>query len=139
MSLMSRITRTATATAVAGAALLALAGTASANQSAPYIGDGYANNSQAVWCVQHNLNHFIGITTRTNRPAPLDEDGIWGPKTKAAVQWLQTDSMVGGQWLQADGIVGPLTGSLIVGDGYPDSVGTSSSPCWQYIPTVEGP
>ncbi|MEV7596362.1 peptidoglycan-binding domain-containing protein [Kitasatospora sp. NPDC089797] len=139
MSLTSRIARAATATAVAGAALLALSGTASASQSAPYIGDGYANNSQAVWCVQHNINHFIDITTKTDRPARLDEDGLWGPKTKAAVQWIQEDAYVGGQKLQTDGIVGPLTGDMIVGEGYPDSVGTYNSPCWAYIPTNYGP
>ncbi|MFB7905704.1 peptidoglycan-binding protein [Kitasatospora sp. NPDC056076] len=136
---LKTIGRTVVAAALAGSALLGLSGTASAAQGAPYIGDGYPNSHQAVWCVQHNLNRFIDITTKANRPARLDEDGYWGPKTKAAVQWMQTDAMVGGQWLQSDGIVGPLTGSLIVGYGYPDSIGSPSAPCWQYIPTVEGP
>ncbi|MFH9349913.1 hypothetical protein [Kitasatospora sp. NPDC017646] len=49
MSLKSRIAKAATATAVAGAALLTLAGPASASPSAPTLGDGYANNGHAVW------------------------------------------------------------------------------------------
>ncbi|MFF9646231.1 peptidoglycan-binding domain-containing protein [Kitasatospora aureofaciens] len=130
--------RAAAALAVAGSALLGLSGTASAAQGAPYIGDGYPNNSQAVWCVQHNINHFLGITTKTDHPAPLAEDGLWGPKTKAAVEWIQEDAYVDGQKLQVDGIVGPLTGDMIMGEGYQYGNGEQDSPCWPYIPTTFG-
>ncbi|MFF2149515.1 peptidoglycan-binding protein [Kitasatospora sp. NPDC058190] len=139
MSLKSRITRAATATAVAGAALLTLAGPASASPSAPNIGDGYANNGAAVWCVQHNINHFLSITSDPNHPALIAEDSIWGPQTKAAVEWVQSNAYVDGQKLQVDGYVGPLTGDMIIGDGDPYYVGSYNAYCWQYIPTTYGP
>ncbi|MFH9349912.1 peptidoglycan-binding protein [Kitasatospora sp. NPDC017646] len=66
----------------------------------------------------------------------MAEDGIWGPQTKAAVEWLQTDAYDGGQKLQVDGIVGPLTGDMIVGEGDPYYVGSYDAYCWQYIPTT---
>jgi peptidoglycan hydrolase-like protein with peptidoglycan-binding domain len=137
--LKSRIAKAATATAVAVAALVTLAGPATASSSAPNIGDGYADNTHAVWCVQHNLNHFLNITTQTDHPAPVAEDGIWGPQTKAAVQWLQSRTILGGRSLLADGIVGQLTGDAIISDGDPYYVGSYDAYCWQYIPTTYGP
>ncbi|MFI9362998.1 peptidoglycan-binding protein [Kitasatospora sp. NPDC053057] len=139
MSFKSHVARAVTATAVAGAAIFALAEPASAGPSAPTLGDGYADNTHAVWCVQHNINHFLSITTISDHPVLLAEDGIWGPETKAAVEWLQSSAYVDGQKLQVDGIVGPLTGDMIVGDGDPYYVGSYDAYCWQYIPTTYGP
>ncbi|MEV7596361.1 hypothetical protein AB0O91_03120 [Kitasatospora sp. NPDC089797] len=131
--------RAAAALAAAGAALLGLAGTASASQSAPTLGDGYANNTHAVWCVQHNLNYFLNTTHLSDHPAQLAEDGAWGPQTKAAVQWLQAHTFLSGRSLLPDGYVGQLTGNAIISDGDPYYVGSSDAYCWQYIPTTYGP
>jgi hypothetical protein len=139
VSLKSRIARAATATAVAGASLFTLAGPASASPSAPSLGDGYDNNTHAVWCVQHNMNAYLKVSTDAGHPAPVGEDGIWGPQTKAAVQWFQARSIMDGQKLQVDGIVGPLTGDAIVLAGDPYYVGSYDAYCWQYIPTTYGP
>jgi hypothetical protein len=137
MSLKTRIAKAATATAVAGAALLTLAGPASASPSAPSLGDGYDNNTHAVWCVQHNLNDFLNRAVSAH-PAPVAEDGTLGPQTKAGVEWLQSGTMLDGQRLQVDGIVGPLTGDAIVANGDPYYIGWGGY-CWQYIPTTYGP
>ncbi|MBD0692399.1 peptidoglycan-binding domain-containing protein [Streptomyces sp. CBMA123] len=127
------------AAAMAGAALLGLSGTAGASPSAPTLGDGYADNTHAVWCVQHNLNHFLNTTNQADHPAPVAEDGIWGPQTKSAVQWLQSHTFLSGRSLLPDGFVGPLTGNAIISDGDPYYVGSYDAYCWQYIPTTYGP
>ena len=72
--------RAVLAGAMAGTALLGLAGSASASDTAGYIGDGYANNSRAVWCVQHLINDVA----RNNNRATIDEDSIWGLIPKLA-------------------------------------------------------
>ncbi|MFB7905703.1 peptidoglycan-binding protein [Kitasatospora sp. NPDC056076] len=131
--------RAAAALALAGSALLGLSGTAGAAPGAPFIGDGYANNTHAVWCVQHNLNYFLNRTTQADRPAPLAEDGLWGPQTKSAVQWLQAHTFISGRSLLQDGYVGQLTGNAIISDGDPYYVGSYDAYCWQYIPTTYGP
>ncbi|MEV8529014.1 peptidoglycan-binding domain-containing protein [Streptomyces sp. NPDC052000] len=120
--------RAVVAVAVAGTALLGLAGSASASESAPYIGDGYANNSKAVWCVQHLINDVA----RNNNRATIDEDSIWGPQTKDQVVWFQNFVHV-----QPDGIVGPFTGDNILyrGDG---TYGGKSGPCFAYVPSDSG-
>lgn len=48
----------------------------------------------------------VGVSTCNGltRPALLDEDGIFGPRTRAAVEWLQCRFM-----LVQDGIAGPRT------------------------------
>lgn len=56
-----------------------------------------------VRLVQTLLN-FLGAQP------PLDVDGIFGPKTRAAVIAFQTQSR-----LVADGKVGPLTGQALAG------------------------
>ncbi|MFF2149514.1 peptidoglycan-binding protein [Kitasatospora sp. NPDC058190] len=135
MSLKSRIAKAATATAVAGAALLTLAGPASANPNAPYIGYGYANNGAAVWCVQHQFNYFIK-NAYINYPA-ISEDSQWGPETYNAMVWLQKSFMDP----PADGIVGPKTGQYLYQMGEPyytgyGSANPSNAYCWQYLPTI---
>ncbi|MFH9355398.1 peptidoglycan-binding protein [Kitasatospora sp. NPDC017646] len=89
-----------------------------------------------MWCVQHNLDHFLSITTISDHPALSVEDGIWGPQTKAAVEWLQSSSYVDSQRLQVDCVVGPLTGDVIVGNGDPYYVGSYDAYCRQCIPTA---
>ncbi|WP_329611789.1 peptidoglycan-binding domain-containing protein [Kitasatospora herbaricolor] len=118
------------ASAVAGAAALAAAlstGAAHASSSAGYIGDGYANGSKAVWCVQHLAN----VVAQQNGRATVAEDSVWGPRTKAQVQWFQ--SFVG---VKSDGIVGPFTGDNLLYRG--DSHGGTSGDCFPYVPSDSG-
>src|SRR5437868_4190891 len=56
-----------------------------------------------VLAVQQGLN-----TRRAPQDTPLREDGIFGPKTDAAVRRFQ-----GNNELQVDGIVGPITRNTI--------------------------
>ncbi|MFI9157571.1 peptidoglycan-binding domain-containing protein [Kitasatospora aureofaciens] len=120
--------RAVLAGAVAGTALLGLAGSASASDTAGYIGDGYANNSQAVWCVQHLINDVA----RNNNRATIDEDSIWGPQTKDQVLWFQ-----GFVHVQPDGIVGPFTGDNILYRG-DQKYGGKSGSCFAYVPSDSG-
>ncbi|MEV5600822.1 hypothetical protein AB0L33_05170 [Streptomyces sp. NPDC052299] len=115
----------------AGLALLTV-GTvtqAQASPSAGYIGDGYANNTHGVWCVQHLLND-IAVDFGYNRP--LAEDGIWGPNTRAWVEWYQR-SVLFLDHVTVDGIVGKETGGnlLLGGDQYYG--GTNY--CYSYVPS----
>ncbi|MFI2739492.1 peptidoglycan-binding protein [Streptomyces sp. NPDC018711] len=95
--------------AVGAAALLtvvAAAGSASADQYAPYIGYGYANTHDGVQCVQHAINQS---------PTPyhiLAEDGIFGPDTYNGIIAFQRwwNAYVAAPPLQVDGIVGKATG-----------------------------
>ncbi|WP_052441634.1 peptidoglycan-binding domain-containing protein [Streptacidiphilus anmyonensis] len=127
MSFKTKTTGVIAAAALAGSALVALAGTASASPSAPWIGYGQSNTYNGVRCVQQELNYWIGRNTAT-KPAPygyLSVDGSFGPKTDATVRWFQgqlNDSQ--------DGIVGPQTGSqlLLNGDG--------NSVCYANIPST---
>ncbi|MBD0692398.1 peptidoglycan-binding domain-containing protein [Streptomyces sp. CBMA123] len=120
--------RAAAALTLAGAALLGLSGTANASQSASYIGDGYANNSTAVWCVQHLINEVA----RQNNRAAIDEDSTWGPQTKDQVVWFQTLEHV-----QPDGIVGPFTGDNILYHG-DRQYGGKSGACFPFVPSDSG-
>jgi hypothetical protein len=55
---------------------------------------------------------------------PLDDGGIFGPRTKASVRIFQTRNVDGeGRPLKQDGVVGPLTWAALFGD---DSVPSSS-------------
>ncbi|GHH80842.1 peptidoglycan-binding domain-containing protein [Kitasatospora indigofera] len=117
--------------AVAGAAALAATlstGTAGASSGAAWIGDGYPNTPQGVWCVQHLANHVA----RQQGRATVAEDKLWGPRTKAQVQWFQ--SFVG---VTPDGIVGPFTGDNLLYRGDPGYGGTSGS-CFAHIPSDSG-
>ncbi|MFB7905702.1 peptidoglycan-binding domain-containing protein [Kitasatospora sp. NPDC056076] len=120
--------RAVLAVAMAGTALLGLAGTADASESAGYIGDNQTNDSTGVWCVQHLLNDVA----RANNRATIDEDRIWGPKTKDQVQWFQAFVHV-----QPDGIVGPFTGDNLLyrGDA---QYGGKHGACFPYIPSDSG-
>ncbi|MFI9362999.1 peptidoglycan-binding protein [Kitasatospora sp. NPDC053057] len=136
MSLKSRIAKAATATAVAGATLVTLAGPASANPNAPTIGYGNVTSGAAVWCVQHNFNYFINNWTNHAFPN-IAEDSQWGPETNAAIVWFQKYKE-----LQPDGLVGPQTGErvLILGDPYytgNDTYYPQNSYCWKYIPSTD--
>ncbi|MFD7030974.1 peptidoglycan-binding protein [Streptomyces sp. NPDC059917] len=117
---------TATAALLTGVGL----GTANASPNAAYIGDGYANNAHAVWCVQHLYNVFAKEQRDRYHYATPDiaEDAAWGPRTKAAVTLLQS-------WYSEtqDGIVGPNTGwdLLHLDSGY----GGKGGYCYQYIPS----
>ncbi|MFF2149516.1 peptidoglycan-binding protein [Kitasatospora sp. NPDC058190] len=116
------------AVAMAGAALLGLSGTASASDTAGYIGDNQPNDTHGVWCVQHLINDVA----RQNNRATVDEDGVWGPQTKDQVQWFQNFVHV-----SPDGIVGPFTGDNILyhGDQY---YGGKSGYCFTYVPSDSG-
>ncbi|WP_042389782.1 peptidoglycan-binding domain-containing protein [Streptacidiphilus melanogenes] len=118
----------AVALTVASAALLTLAGPASASDTADYIGDNQPNNTHGVWCVQHLINDVA----RQNNRATIAEDGVWGPRTKDQVQWFQ--SLV---HVQPDGVVGPFTGDNILyrGDAY---YGGTSGYCFTYVPSDSG-
>lgn len=110
---------------LAGASL----GTAHASTSAGYIGDGYANNTHGVWCVQHLYNVFAKEQRDIYGYATPDiaEDGQWGKQTKAAVTLFQS-------WYHEDqdGIVGPNTGwDLLQLDSYYGG----RNYCYWYIPT----
>ncbi|MFE4593792.1 peptidoglycan-binding domain-containing protein [Streptomyces laurentii] len=95
--------------AVGAAALLAVgvaAGSASADQYAPYIGYGYSNTHDGVQCVQHAIN---------NSPTPyhiLAEDGLFGPDTYNGIIAFQKwwNATVAAPTLQVDGVVGKSTG-----------------------------
>ncbi|MEU6864832.1 peptidoglycan-binding domain-containing protein [Streptomyces sp. NPDC046876] len=91
--------------ATAALAAAGLAGTAQASTGASYVGRGYAEQGDGVWCVQHLANDLA----RQRGRATVKEDGYWGPKTEAQVRWFQ------GQFsLNADGIVGPKTGDHLL-------------------------
>ncbi|MFI6153770.1 peptidoglycan-binding protein [Kitasatospora sp. NPDC051170] len=113
----------------ASAVLLATGttGTAHASPNAGYIGYGYANDRNGVWCVQHLLNLYANWIGDPDR---ISEDAAWGPQTYARVVWFQKKRDI----QPADGIVGPQTGNVIVYsiDG---TWGGQSGYCWKYIPT----
>ncbi|MBT2470251.1 hypothetical protein J7E97_20825 [Streptomyces sp. ISL-66] len=120
----------------ASAALLTgvmTAGSASASTTAPYIGNGYTNNTHAVWCVQHMINYAID-RGRYWGVAKVAEDGVWGPKTRQAVVGVQNGT---GGSLNPDGIVGPKTGDMLMFEGDPYYSGRSAGDgyCHTYLPT----
>lgn len=128
--------RTALVTVAAATVLAAtvLGGTANASTSAPYIGNGYTNNTHAVWCVQRMINHAID-RGRYWGVAKVAEDGAWGPKTRQAVVDVQKGT---GGGLKADGIVGPQTGDMLMfeGDPYYSGGGAGNGYCHTYLPTT---
>jgi peptidoglycan hydrolase-like protein with peptidoglycan-binding domain len=119
------------AAALSAVALAAGGGTAQASTTAPTIGDGYANNTHAVWCIQRSLN-WAGKHGVYGVPV-VDEDGIWGPATKNAVLTYQVRRGI----LSVDGLVGKDTGTDLFWYGDPTYNGTYEAPgyCYQYIPT----
>ncbi|MFF0413786.1 peptidoglycan-binding protein [Kitasatospora sp. NPDC004745] len=117
--------RAAVVAAASAVTVTMLAGTASANTQVGYVGDHQANNWTAVWCVQHDINHFAQNSWYPH----IDEDGYWGPKTKNAVVWFQGRLISGAKY--ADGIVGPRTGDLLLGYGDEDQ----DAKCRAALPT----
>jgi len=115
----------------AGLALLTV-GTvtqAQASTTAGYIGDGYANNTHGVWCVQHLLND---VAADSGYGRPLAEDGLWGPNTRAWVQWYQRTSPSLYN-LSVDGIVGQGTGGYLLLEG--DQYYGGRNYCYAYVPS----
>ncbi|WP_052434923.1 peptidoglycan-binding domain-containing protein [Streptacidiphilus melanogenes] len=138
MSRKSIITKALGAAALTCAVLAGTSTSAFANTGAGYIGDGYANNSHAVWCVQDSLNWAFSHHG-VNYPA-LSEDGVWGPKTKAAVEEFQyLFSMPDVGVMAQDGIVGKDTGQYLIEFGNPYYDGGDSQPntsyCYGYLPS----
>lgn len=109
-------------------------GSASASTTAPYIGNGYANNTHAVWCVQRMINYAID-RGRYWGVAKVAEDGVWGTKTRQAVVDVQKGT---GGALTPDGIVGPKTGDMLMFEGDPYYSGGSAGNgyCHTYVPTT---
>ncbi|MFH8336341.1 hypothetical protein [Streptomyces sp. AM6-12] len=125
-----RLTTVTRAVGVAAATALLAVGAvaqAQASPSAGYIGDGYANNTHGVWCVQHLVND---VASSKGKGRPLDEDGKWGPNTKSWVKWYQGAS---GHSLDKDGIVGKGTGGWLLLDG--DSYYGGHNYCYTYVPS----
>ncbi|MFH9354840.1 peptidoglycan-binding protein [Kitasatospora sp. NPDC017646] len=125
-----RLTVIAKAAGITAATALLTVGTlaqAQASPSAGYIGDGYANNSHGVWCVQHLVND---VASAKGKGRPLAEDGLWGPNTKSWVTWYQGAS---GHGLSKDGIVGKGTGGWLLLDG--DSYYGGYNYCYNYVPS----
>ncbi|MFE2918343.1 peptidoglycan-binding protein [Kitasatospora indigofera] len=137
MTIRNTLTKGAWATALAAATLAGATTSASAN-SAPYIGDGYPNNTHAVWCVQNSVNYAISHYAFGQYPA-IAEDGVWGPRTKAAVQEFQYlfSANTTGVMVQ-DGIVGRMTGEHLLQYGDPYYTGGPVQPsdayCTRYLP-----
>ncbi|MFD5463405.1 peptidoglycan-binding protein [Kitasatospora sp. NPDC127059] len=108
------------------AATLALAAPAQAAQGVSDIGDGYPNSYNSVHCVQTVLNNWVANVVG-NPGAQVQEDGIWGPKTKGLVTYFQQVQHNADPSVGVDGIVGPQTGNYML---Y-----SHSQPCYSYIPT----
>ncbi|MEV7601088.1 hypothetical protein AB0O91_27365 [Kitasatospora sp. NPDC089797] len=108
-------------------ATLALAAPANAATFVENIGDGYQNDHGAVLCVQDILNTWANDSMH-NPGARVQEDGIWGPKTKGLVMYFQQVQHQSNPSIVVDGIVGKITGSSMV---Y-----SNRQPCYYYIPTT---
>ncbi|WP_370384322.1 peptidoglycan-binding protein [Catenulispora sp. GAS73] len=92
---------------------------------APYLS--YGDTGEGVACVQWLLDWWHYDTT--GGKYYLDQDGIWGPATDAAVRSFQ-DAEFGTD----DGIVGPQTGAALW--AVPRKSGSmSGSDCYFDIPT----
>ncbi|MFD7451950.1 peptidoglycan-binding protein [Kitasatospora sp. NPDC059827] len=118
--------RTTLALATA-AVTLTLAAPAQASTGASYIGDGYPNGYNSVHCVQTILNDWVANVVGDSG-ARVQEDGIWGPKTKALVVRYQTVQSHSNPSVVPDGIVGRITGDIMI---Y-----SNTQPCYKYIPTM---
>ncbi|MFJ9843223.1 peptidoglycan-binding protein [Kitasatospora sp. NPDC101155] len=128
MAIHSLVKRAAVAAATAAVAVIPMAGTASANTDAGYVGYGQANNWNAVYCVQAEINYFTyqhGL-----RYPRLTEDGYWGPATYNAVVMFQNQLI--SYTKHADGEVGPLTGNMLIANGDPTMYGN----CRNALPTT---
>ncbi|MFF2145538.1 peptidoglycan-binding protein [Kitasatospora sp. NPDC058190] len=128
MAIHPLVKRAAVVAAAAAAAVLPVAGTASANTDAGYVGYGQANNWNAVYCVQAELNYYFynqGVRFPT-----LAEDGSFGPATYNAVLVFQNRLI--SYTKHADGEVGPLTGDMLIAYGDPSMYGN----CRNALPTT---
>ncbi|WP_051711414.1 peptidoglycan-binding domain-containing protein [Streptomyces sp. NRRL S-350] len=118
---------------VAAAALTlstaALAGTAQASTTAPWLGYNHTTSGTGVWCVQHLVNDYL----RLSGEATILEDGQWGPNTDSAVRDFQ-QNVLGSS--QADGVVGPKTGSKLMNFDWHDSYAGPNGSCLPFIPTT---
>ncbi|MEU9075468.1 peptidoglycan-binding domain-containing protein [Kitasatospora sp. NPDC048538] len=126
MLMSSTVKRAAVVVASAGMALVALAGTASANSTAGDIA--YGDTGTGVWCVQLAMN-------ASNVHAGLKADGIWGKRTEDAVRKFQATNR--DQWggtLDVDGIVGHNTGRVIL-EVLVHNEHDQAAKCWDYLPT----
>ncbi|MFJ9693915.1 peptidoglycan-binding protein [Kitasatospora sp. NPDC101183] len=115
-----------------GALLLstaAVAGTAQASTTAPYLGYGRTTSGTGVWCVQHLVNNWLHLSGQPT----IDQDSQWGPKTDAAVRTFQA-SVLGSS--QADGIVGPQTGTRLLNVDWNDPYSGPTGSCRPFIPTT---
>jgi peptidoglycan hydrolase-like protein with peptidoglycan-binding domain len=135
-----KLAKGATAAVMAGAALLGLTGTASADQKSPFLGNGYANNTHAVWCVQNSINYFSSTAAKDGATLPypiatIAEDGAWGPQTERAVELFQKNIYT----LQVDGVVGRKTGDALIYEGNPYYTGYNGEwadgYCYGFLPT----
>ncbi|MEU1629831.1 peptidoglycan-binding domain-containing protein [Streptomyces sp. NPDC020096] len=123
---ISRVLVAATALTLSTAAL---AGTAQASTTAPWLGYGYTTSGSGVWCVQHLVNDYL----RLGGQPTIGEDGQWGPQTDGAVRNFQQH--VFGN-LQVDGTVGPQTGSKLLNVDWTDAYSGPNGYCQQFIPTT---
>ncbi|MEU9045960.1 MULTISPECIES: peptidoglycan-binding domain-containing protein [unclassified Kitasatospora] len=107
----------------------ALAGTAQASTTAPYLGYNHTTSGTGVWCVQHLVNDYL----RLSGEATISEDSQWGPQTDAAVRNFQ-QAVLGSS--QADGVVGPRTGSKLMNVDWTDPYAGPNGSCLPFIPTT---
>ncbi|WP_042381859.1 peptidoglycan-binding domain-containing protein [Streptacidiphilus melanogenes] len=108
---------------------VALAGTAQASTSAPWLGYGHTTSGTGVWCVQHLVNDYLRLSGRPT----IAEDSQWGPQTEGAVRGFQ-QAVYGN--LQVDGIVGPQTGSKLMNEDWTDPYAGPNGQCLPYVPTA---
>ena len=100
MGFKIRATSAALGLAMSTGLLAAAAGTAQAQVGASQIQEG--DSGFGVYCVQVATNWWL------DAPTQIDEDGSFGPATKAQVVWFQEQNH-----LAQDGVVGPDTGSIL--------------------------
>ncbi|MFE2099820.1 peptidoglycan-binding protein [Streptomyces sp. BK340] len=111
----SRAVQGVAALALAGASVLGVTSTASAD---PNVGNlSYGDSGEGVRCAQHDLNYVVAhhnyLSGRGEPPySRIDEDGDWGRQTDAMVRWFQKV-----EGLDADGIIGKMTGSYLLSAG----------------------